>query len=54
MESSRSVRMEKRGYEQAVQDDDAENHLPESKRRRLPALARFLFLVLPFFIYLFN
>lgn len=29
--------MDKRGYEH----DDAEDHLPEPKKRRLPALARF-------------
>lgn len=31
------MRMEKRGYE----EDDAEDHLPDSKKRRLPGLARF-------------
>lgn len=41
--------MEKRGYEQGVQDDGAENHLPESKKRRLPALARFVSLFYLFF-----
>ncbi|XP_024446178.1 calmodulin-binding protein 60 E isoform X2 [Populus trichocarpa] len=38
MESSRGRRVEKRGYEQGV-DDEADN-LPESKKAKLPALAR--------------
>ncbi|KAL9339564.1 hypothetical protein Peur_068579 [Populus x canadensis] len=37
MESSRGRRVEKRGYEQGV-DDEADN-LPESKKAKLPALA---------------
>uniref|UniRef100_A0A6M2F184 Calmodulin-binding protein 60 E n=1 Tax=Populus davidiana TaxID=266767 RepID=A0A6M2F184_9ROSI len=37
MESSRGRRVEKRGYEQSV-DDEADN-LPESKKAKLPALA---------------
>ncbi|KAJ6743027.1 CALMODULIN-BINDING PROTEIN 60 B [Salix viminalis] len=37
MESSRGRRVEKRGYEQSV--DDAADNLPESKRAKLPALA---------------
>jgi hypothetical protein len=41
MESSRGRRVEKRGYEQGV-DDEADN-LPESKKAKLPALARFVF-----------
>ena len=41
MESSRSRRVEKRGYEQSV-DDEADN-LPESKKAKLPALARLVF-----------
>lgn len=44
MESSRSMRVEKRGYEQGMDvDDDAEQHPPESKRPKLPALARYIF-----------
>ena len=40
MESSRSNRVDKRGYEQVV-EDDAE-HEPGSKKPKLPALARFV------------
>jgi hypothetical protein len=41
MESSRGKRVEKRGYDQSV-DDEADN-LPESKKAKLPALARLVF-----------
>jgi hypothetical protein len=44
MESSRGRRVEKRGYEQGV-DDEADN-LPESKKAKVPALARFVFALL--------
>ena len=33
--------MDKRAYEQ-VMEDEAEDHLPDSKKRKLPALARFV------------
>lgn len=53
MESSGSMRVEKRGYEEGVElDDDAEEgHSPEPKKQRLPALARFLFPTLIFGFY---
>lgn len=53
MESSGSMRVEKRGYEEGVElDDDAEEgHQPEPKKQRLPALARFLFPILIFGFY---
>ena len=41
MESSRGRIVEKRGYEQSV--DDAADNLPESKKAKLPALARLVF-----------
>lgn len=46
MESSRNVRAEKRGYEQG-QDvdgvyDETEHHSHETKRPKLPGLARFV------------
>ena len=40
MESSRSSRVDKRGYEQDVVDDA--EHVPGSKKPKLPALARFV------------
>lgn len=49
MESSRNMRVEKRGYEQSV-EDEADN-LPESKKPKMPALARLVFF--SFFLLLF-
>lgn len=40
MESSRSNRVEKRGLEQGVEDDDEHGH--GAKKPKLPALARFV------------
>ncbi|PON52370.1 Calmodulin-binding protein [Parasponia andersonii] len=39
MESSRTTRVDKRAHEQDVVEDEAEDHLPDSKKRKLPALA---------------
>ena len=47
MESSGSKRVEKEGHEL---DADADDHPPEPKKQRLPALARFLFF-LSFFLF---
>lgn len=49
MESSRSNRVEKRGYEQGV-EDDAEL-VPGSKKPKLPALARSVLCITFFIIY---
>ncbi|XP_015577479.1 calmodulin-binding protein 60 E [Ricinus communis] len=37
MENSRGRRVDKRGYEQSVEDED--NHLPDPKKAKMPALA---------------
>lgn len=42
MENSRGRKAEKRVYEQSVEDEG--HHLPDSKKAKMPALARFLFL----------
>ncbi|KAM6579858.1 hypothetical protein CsatA_003632 [Cannabis sativa] len=40
MDSSRTTRVEKRAYEEGIDEDDPEDdQLPDSKKRRLPALA---------------
>ena len=47
MEGSRSRRVEKRGYEQSVEDQD---DLPGSKKPKLPALARFYFIIFAYIV----
>ena len=47
MEGSRSRRVEKRGYEQSVEDQD---DLPGSKKPKLPALARFYFIIFAYVV----
>lgn len=49
MESSRTTRMEKRAYEEGM-EDEAEDQLTDSKKRKLPALARFVSYFHLFFI----
>jgi len=41
MESSKNNKVEKRSYDVANEDEDAQNHLTQSKKPKLPGLARY-------------
>lgn len=41
MESSKNKKVEKRGYDLVKEGDDSQNHLTQSKKPKLPGLARY-------------